>query len=266
MTDITRGPGDGDEDTVKDFDWDKIVSWGRTRNVQIRLGDSPDYVPAQSNNVMHLSCAPYGTYLSRPVIGSRMSNIIGGVYLGAHAREAIVVDDVSESEGDKKLLHFYQNEFLPKLQKDLHLYCDITRGANANVWVILACIYHAVAKAIPYSSLKTKALLEKHFPAGQQDEKIHLAGFITNKTGICRHQALLGGYLIEKLLVETFPHIRLDGYFSIERNKFVDGAHAWTRFTDATGEVWIIDAAQKQFGRLKDLKNTGWIYERPEDQ
>lgn len=254
-------------DGGREYNWDDLVNWERTRNVQLRLGDSPEFVPAQNIRDVSLHVAPYGTYLGRPVIGSRMSNIIGGIYLGAHAREAIVVDDAGESEGDKNLLNFYQKEFLPKLQKDLHLYCDITQGANANVWVILACIYHAVSKAIPYSSKKTEELLAKHFPAGYKDEKIHISGFIKNKTGICRHQALLVGYLIEKLLIETFPHIRLDGYFSIERNKFIDGAHAWTRFTDAKGEVWIIDVAQKQLGRLKDLKNqAGWIYERREDK
>lgn len=58
------------------------------------------------------------------------------------------------------------------------------------------------------------------------------------------------------------------GRISIDRNEDTDVAegHAWARFTDETGEVYIIDPAQEYVGTLKAaVDKDRWAYSRTED-
>lgn len=80
--------------------------------------------------------------------------------------------------------------------------------------------------------------------------------------GVCRHQALLGAYLLEKLIRDG----KIGGKVSIDRNSVQNAGHAWIRYTNSKGKVFIIDQAQKYIGLLNDTdKNGRWFYERPED-
>ena len=83
--------------------------------------------------------------------------------------------------------------------------------------------------------------------------------------GVCRHQALLCGYLLEKLIKDE----RISGKVSVDRN-FVEGlgGHAWARYTTDRGKVYILDVAQNYKGCLGDMtkKQSRWFYERPEDK
>lgn len=62
----------------------------------------------------------------------------------------------------------------------------------------------------------------------------------------------------------------LDGRVSIDRsskhNPDGDGSgHAWARFTDKTGKVYIIDPAQKYVGPIDKSPDRNWDYRRTED-
>ena len=235
----------------------KLVRWQRTALAGDRVKESEFYEPPDEKS-------PYGYFAGRPIIGSGSERIIGGVYPGAHAREAIVVDDRTESGGDKQLAKIYKKEFLPELLKTAR------KGKVEPRGIAIHFIFDFVQRMMPYDGDRTKKIISD-LTKGMPDQKIHLYLFIENKAGVCRHQALFAGYLLEKLKNETDPKVTLRGKTSIERNSVIDenssGAHAWTRYTTKSGDVWIIDPAQKRVGRLQNLMkdNTSWEYARPED-
>lgn len=238
------------------------VGWGRTEKVQDRLRPSAEFVPPKPGDQE----APYGRYSGRPVIGSGMSRIIGGVYLGANAREAIVVDDSPENPAGQLLDKIYRERFQPLLRQLAIGYRSSLRDTA------LFAVYQAVLQTMPYNARMTREMVE-HYTGGQPDKKLHLAVFAYHHLGVCRHQALLAAYLLEKLLTEKDKELRLKGSFSVERNQLASSdeslelAHVWVRYTTSDGEVFILDPAQQKFGRLRDLigKPGAWEYARPED-
>lgn len=240
------------------------AEWVRTELVHHRLHGNPDYIPARKED----PSAPYGYFQERRIIGSGMENIIGGVYLGAAAREAIVVDDrPMYSEGNDILRGFYEQEFLPNLN---------FRAAHSGYLpkqVALASLFEIVSKKLEYNDKATELLVSR-LSQGEADKKIHLSSFLLSGIGVCRHQALLVGYLIEKLKNHPDLSTRLLGSFSIERNaiafsnEHAPGAHVWVRYTTSNSEPWIIDVAQKKIGRLQELmrQRNLWEYARPEER
>ena len=233
------------------------ANWDRTKLVRDRVEDSMDYSPPDEK-------APHGYFAERPIIGSGMDSIIGGVYPGRSPREVIVVDDTGEKEGDMELARIYKEDFLPGLLE----YAKKRRARPKDAAHPYILSY--IKENMPYDSERTKAIITG-LTGNLPDKKIHLASFIVNKGGICRHQALFAGYLLEKLKNETDPETRLNGKISLERNDVKDedksGAHAWVRYTTSSGDIWILDAAQNRFGRLQDIMEdkSAWEYARPED-
>jgi hypothetical protein len=195
----------------------------------------------------------YGIYKGRHVIG-RDERINGGVYLGSGKREEIVVDD-TKSEVKKAYEDLYEQLWekvrnRQKEQEELGQDNNIKNG-------ILSDVFALVMEKMQYDS----DFADK---AGDEfeDQKINLSYFINAKKGVCRHQALLVGYLLERLTAEGY----IDGKVSIDRNSVAGvGAHAWVRYTSGTtGDIFIIDPAQKFIGRLEDAPGN-WPYRRPEE-
>ncbi len=185
-------------------------------------------------------------FQGRPIIG-RDRKINGGVYLGESSREAIVVDDAK----DPLLEKIYQE--LLKRRRDAELKGkDFKDGVLEEVWEL-------VNQVMPYDELRVQEINES---LSEPDTKIYLSAFIGG--GVCRHQALLIGFLLEKLSKEGF----VGGNVSIDRNYVPDqGGHAWARYTNSRGDVFILDSAQHYIGRLDEMSNdrSRWFYERPED-
>jgi hypothetical protein len=240
----------------------EAVEWQRTSLVEKRLLASSEFTPPRPGDAW----APHGYFASRRIIGSEMGHVNGGVYLGAHAREALVVDDEPTNEAGNKLRAFYTEKIRPAIEQAA---AQVGRKPKD---VALSVIYRTVLKAMPYDAEKTDLLIHM-LTGGQRDMKIHLAPFIQNGVGVCRHQALLVAYLIEKLTQEDDLRFRLNGKLSLERNSIANldenktGAHAWVRYTSTSGEVYIVDVAQKKCGKLDDLAREpgNWEYARPED-
>jgi len=145
---------------------------------------------------------------------------------------------------------------------------------------VLNVVYETVRKELPHDRSGTKRLT-KTLSAGKHECKIPLAAFVRNHVGVCRHQALLAGYLIERLIADG----TLVGAVSIDRNmrafrwreilgNFLSldfetrGGHQWARFTVTDGTVYIVDAAQNYCGPLNDVPQDpeSWrTWFRPED-
>jgi len=195
----------------------------------------------------------YGIYKGRHVIG-RDERINGGVYLGSGKREEIVVDD-TKSEVKKAYEDLYE-QLWEKVRNRQNEQEELGQDNNIKNG-ILSDVFELVMEKMQYDG----DFADK---AGDEfeDQKINLSYFINAKKGVCRHQALLVGYLLERLKEEG----HIDGKVSIDRNSVPGlGAHAWVRYVSGTTrDVFIIDPAQKFIGRLEDAPGN-WPYRRPEE-
>lgn len=216
------------------------AEWEKSRYVVERLNKKPFFdEPTPENR--------NGSWMGRRIIG-RDVRINGGVYLGGGSREAIVVDD-NKQEALRQAYDHVVNRI--KAQGG-----DFKRLA-------LREVFDYVKQVMPYSQDAVDNVARTYDV--KPDGKVGLGRYVENRGGVCRHQALLCGYLLERLVEEG----KLAGKVSVDRN-FVrgQGGHAWCRYTNSKGEAFILDVAQDYAGKLFDIKesNHRWVYQRPEDK
>jgi hypothetical protein len=218
------------------------AEWDRSINMHDRMGSNPLYEEPDEE-------APSGIYAGRQII-TRDTPINGGVYLGSHRREAIVVDDA-------KHLDVY-NEIYTRFADTVYTIAANIPDASVQQKVLMPAL--AVAQTyLPYSEFMVSRLT-----AGSMDKKVNLATFIRHRAGVCRHQALLCGYLLERFQQdeELDPADRI----SIDRNKISGvGGHAWVRFISSDGTVYVVDPAQNVVAPLESIDSSAWDYWRPEE-
>lgn len=225
-----------------------MVIEGKTAEAALRLQKAGFYEEPDADG-------PSGYYdkpgEKRRLMIGRDTPINKGVYLGSIEREAIVVDD--ESDG---LLHTAYGDLLIGLGRlrDQHQLATET---------ILQEVYQLVMKKIPYNAGLADRIMEV---ASQKDGRVALGSYIASHGGVCRHEALLAGYLIERLIQDERigdENRRSFGRVSVDRNAVRNkGGHAWVRYGDEKKQVWIIDAAQKYCGKLDDVSDEAWFYQR----
>jgi len=214
------------------------VSMNKTINGIERIMESGYYDEPDGDSIN-------GYYQDRAIIG-RDTPINGGVYLGAGQREAIVVDDSKSIYLDRIYRDFMAET--ADIQKTFHFRAGI-----------LGFIYDKVREVMPAD----QELAERIAGPYQKDNKLSLDVFIAGKAGVCRHQALLTGYLLERLIKEGY----IGGKVSVDRNSIRGvGGHAWVRYTDEDSLVSIIDPTQGYIGKLFAVDpSQRWFYKRPED-
>ena len=189
---------------------------------------------------------------------TRDSRIDGGVYEGSYGGEAIVVDS------DK-------SKFINAAYDDIMR--AISPNGQPNKQLALKAVFIYVSNRIRYDKPAVDAIFEKG-ANGVDHTKMTLDWYIGRGVGVCRHQALFVGVLLEKLVNNGV----LQGRVSVDRNRnkradkadVYDG-HSWVRYTNSRNQVFILDVAQKKAAALSDLmqaRNRGervWDYARPED-
>lgn len=216
--------------------------WNYTSFLEDRMKDSSASFYEEQGQVPEQEL-----FRGRPMI-ARDRPINGGVYAtGAGNSEAIVVDDQKDVNLDK----VYQI-----LQERLKAHIDAGENIKGK---FLTEVYQLVQEVMPYDMARTQQILSKI----GADNKVYLSSYING--GVCRHQALLVGYLLERLTKDGIA----GGKVSVDRNHVPNrGGHAWTRYTNSKGTVYILDVAQHYIGELSAIKNdeTRWFYERPEDK
>lgn len=219
---------------------DQQAEWNKTRFVEERVKKTGFY---EEKGFFRKE----KVFQGRPIIG-RDRRINGGVYLGGSEREAIVVD----GDKDQALEKVYQ-ELIKRRHEAKNRYGkDFKQGILEEVWQL-------VSQVMPYNEQKVREI-EQSLP--QPDTKIYLSAFIGG--GVCRHQALLTAYLLERLSDEKL----VGGKVSVDRNYVPsEGGHAWVRYENSGGDVFILDSAQNYIGRLDEMseERDRWFYERPED-
>lgn len=210
-------------------------------------------------NYTHNAHEAFGeTFAERRLI-ARDSPIRGGVYYGTYGGEAIVVDP-------NKYPDTYQ-QWYNLAKKAASKNGIVERGR------VLEAVFDTVTKQMPYSQKGVDRLLkniahDKGQRTFEDGSKVELAVFMQRHVGVCRHQALAAGALLETFKDEGY----IRGQISIDRNirwspGDEPGGHAWTRYTSHGGEVMILDVAQQYFGKLNDSPQAArWNYLRPEER
>ena len=214
------------------------VRWNRTMRALKRVEWQ-----LEMKNLPGYGLVPF--FKGRHVI-SRDMQIVEGVYLGAFAREAIVV-----SERDGILLEHCQ-ELRGRLRK---------LPGGSSEFAIIKIVHEYVRELLPGGERKTNAIIRSNIPPGDYDRKIDLTVFIRGGAGVCRHRGLLGTYFVEKLINERV----LLGTRSIDRNEMDEGGHAWARFVSKkTGQILISDAGLDECGDIFEVEQQ-WGYLLPGD-
>lgn len=209
-----------------------------------------------------------GEFEGRPII-ARDTPINTGVYPvgGAHG-EALVVDDKKYPEEldqvyekvtgaldrvlpNRLTLGGLRKKLLGSKQEQGSSGVELTKN-------VLSSVFDVVSKTLKYDLEATDALASDY-------QKIAMNVYIQEGVGVCRTQALLTAYVLERLVGEG----RLKGRVSVDRNidHAVAGGHAWSRFTDENGQVYIVDPAQQYVGTIEETytKTNKWDYRRTED-
>ncbi len=231
---------------------------GNTAHVMARLGSNAGFEPPSGTD----PSTPYGRYLGRPIIG-RDSRIDGGVYIGRKPREAIVVDMARAGLLD----NVYRN-WLRELQKQApmwpwqHITTGRKRAVQRYVGLHVATLARAlVSRLLPFDRHVVAQVAQEHTLG--PDDKVRLDVYLRRHGGVCRHQVCLLGALLERLVDEGWA----EGHVSIDR-KYVPRqySHAWVRWTDGGGQVWILDAAQDVWGPLDSFEpERRWFYAREDE-
>lgn len=236
----------------------QLGDWGRTAMAvgHLRRSD-PRYEEVYDEK------NTYGRFAGRPVIG-RDTPINGGVYVGLPNgnREAIVVDDQKHPAA---LNHVY-NKAVQRIYKFADESLDWARPLGYEYGVadkVLRPVFNTVLDVMPYSDEVVNDIVRGH----AKDTKVSLNAFINRGGGVCRHQALLVAYTLERL--QKNGELSDVDRISVDRNskKGELGGHAWVRYTSSDGTVYIIDPAQRFVGTLEEAESrySTWPYARPED-
>ena len=194
-------------------------------------------------------------YLDKPRHSiNRDSELEGGVYEGAYGGEAIVAD------WGESLQESYD-----EIKAEL--------GDAPTSEQVLAVAYRHVKERMKYDQEAVDRIFTEK-ARGVNHQKVALEVYIDEGVGVCRHQALFVGLLLEHLIKDGL----LSGKVNVDRNmnrraneedKY-DG-HSWVRYTDSNGKVYIVDVAQHQNDTLQNLRQRRergeriWNYARPED-
>ena len=225
--------------------------WGNTvrRTEALRESRSRDYEEPDHATILGKQIegkpAKYGWYKGRHVIG-RDETVNGGVYIGGGSREEIVVDDTKNIEQYEKVYQKLWDKIRARQAEGV----TFKEG-------LLDDVYETALETLQFDDDYADAVADEF-----TDKKVPLAGFIDAGKGVCRHQALLTAYLLERLGREGY----VAGKASVDRNVVPGlGGHAWARYTNSSGEVYILDPAQEFRGLLRDAPKDGWKYERPDE-
>ena len=192
------------------------LEWNRFKRAAKRVRDSAFFSASDSSR------APYGSYNERPIIGE-CTPIHGGIFLGAVAHEAIVVD-----------------EKYGKLQR---VYADFKSAVPPEIFSLAASgdrerqiaglVFQFSEQLLPFDPQRVQSVLEREKLV--PDRKVTLDVFIRKKCGVARHQVLLAAYILEKLRLEG----SIQGVPAIDaRLTRPQGEDEQLLFTAASGEVF----------------------------
>ena len=169
---------------------------------------------------------------------------------GGEIVEATMVDDKSDKELDKAY----------KLLRDR--LGEKTTLEKKRVGELVRVVNQVTKEVMPNSD--HDRISAEFADKSHRGEPVSLGEYVEKGLGLDRHRALLAGYLLERLKDDEYIH---PWGISIDRNYVPDkGDHAWVRYVNRAGEVFVIDPMFGFAGRLDDSNRPNWPYERDEDK
>jgi len=149
-----------------------------------------------------------------------------------------------------------------------------TRGSDSELDVVDAA-YREVTRYFKRQKRKNKKSADR-VAAGlvghyRHKPLISIWRFAEQGAGNCRHKTLVLAAVLERLQEEGYIH----GSISVDRNRSAyrgRPGHAWVRYTDTDGTIWILDVAhsfndslEQAFDFWVEHPHKGWAYWRPGD-
>ncbi len=211
------------------------TEWNKTKVALSRLKNSIGW---DFNN-------PY--YNGIPVI-NRNSTVLGRVSLGEHPRGAIYVDPNSP------YLHDLAEKVIDMSMED----------GKINKGKILSSTYDIVKKVLPEKDIKKVESIYDYYDV-MGDGLISLDVFLENGVGVCTQHTLTSAAILE--ILKNYGVIK--GHPNVNRNSdYIGGkkyGHAWCRYTNSAGQVFILDSALGFKGSLEESIGGKWNYFRPDE-
>lgn len=195
--------------------------------------------------------APYGWFDGRFIIG-RDTPVNKGVQ--PSGAEILVIDD----EG-------LEDIYDPAYEQVLQTIAARSKTATTVIDKVLQPSYRLAQQILRYDRPTVDAMTAAYY-----FEPMNLAEFIKRGRGVCRQQAALEAYWLERLQRNGLLSLKSDTSLNrSERSRYgrAEDAHEWTRFVDAQGQVYVIDPAKTNngVGRIEDFPSHGWDYRQPEE-
>lgn len=226
---------------------DSASNRSRYSNTEIaieRLNGHPDYRRPVASDTE----APFGRFRGRHIIGTG-THVLGGVFLGHRAREAIVVDETS-SVLRSYVLEFIDRRFSNMRTRLLHgeIELEISPEGLLRAFVedLPIALYDFTIRCLPFNERKT-ALVSRGANIAP-DEELSLDVYLIAQTGVCRHMVLFLVAMFEMLSKMSYTKGRMFVCRCYIPNLF---SHAWARFEQEGTESLILDPAQNYRGTLE---------------
>ncbi len=241
VTDL--GSSNGTKLTAAPYD----VQADRSSLIKIRMeGDSRCGEPD--------AAGPYGYLDGAPIIGRNSPRIAGGVYLGGSSREAIGV----KPEEDPRIEAAYQQFTRKKTLKQF--FKRVVLSESPDLIQQLEDVNDAVRRIMRYDGDAVKQLSARY----SGDRLVSLGEYIENGIGVCRHQGLLAGYFLERMLADG----KIVGRRAkVERNTIPEygGSHGWGVLEAQDGTEYVVDPAQGFVGTKEEARKRqgAWDYYLP---
>lgn len=244
------------------------ANWQRTYAVQSRMEDKDGYEEPSKE-------FPYGR-MQGP--DGKMHQIVGrdvkvrdGIYPGTSEREVIWVNEGLPGNKEKPW-EGNLNRAFNNLVDIVH--ARMKKGgeqeAKAN---LLRDVLELTRKWLPSDNIPGQMSADDRVAqfvadsGAKKDGWMSLEQFMGN-VGVCRHQALLAAYLLERAQEEGI--VSSQSKISVDRNSIPGlGAHAWVRYLNRGGQEYIIDPRQNFIGTVEQAEQMAkdqkavWSYRRP---
>ena len=216
-----------------------------TMLVMERLANHPDFQAPMVGDF----AAPHGRFRGRHIIGTG-TRVLGGVFLGHHPREALIVDE-TDPKLQKRLRSFIRTRMEAIRCSFLDGDIEVEKGSP----VMCKAFAHELPQAL-FAFTRTYLVYDEPRVAHifreahlEVDAEFSLDHYLRAHYGVCRQMVLFLVAMFELLEKQGLTEGRMFLCRCYIPHLF---SHAWARHESSDGLVFILDPAQDFLGRLDE--------------